>query len=170
MAPTNPGNNIANLRGYLQREENISFQDFDNILHDATEILQRCINPSQVSSTQGLIYGHIQSGKTAVIITTLALAADNGYRNFIVMTSDLNDIYNQTLDRIQRSLDGFQVLGKRDFQRYAGSNSITPLALVSSKNARVLRRVADLVQRLSWQNQTTMIIDDEADQASLDTK
>lgn len=169
MNKTNPGNNIASLREYLQREENISFQDFDNILHDATDILQRCTSPGQANSTQGLIYGHIQSGKTAVIITTLALAADNGYRNFIIMTSDLNDIYNQTLDRIQRSLDGFQVLGKRDFQNYAGSNSLMPLALVSSKNANILRKVTDLTRRLSWHSQTTMIIDDEADQASLDT-
>jgi hypothetical protein len=169
MASTNPGNHIANLRDYLQREENISSQDFDNILNDATEIVRRCTNPGHASSTQGLIYGHIQSGKTAVIITTLALAADNGYRNFIIMTSDLNDIYNQTLDRIQRSLDGFQVLGKRDFQHYSGSNSIMPLALVSSKNAGILGRVAAVVDRLSWQSQTAMIIDDEADQASLDT-
>jgi hypothetical protein len=168
MASTNPGSNIESLREYLQREENISLQDFENILRDATDILQRCINPGQVNSTQGLIYGHIQSGKTAVIITTLALAADNGYRNFIVMTSDLNDIYNQTLERIQRSLDGFEVLGKRAFQRYTG-NPVTPLVLVSSKNTRVLSRVLALVQRLSWQSQTTLIIDDEADQASLDT-
>jgi hypothetical protein len=168
MASTNPGTNISNLREYLQREENISHQDFSNILTDATDILQRCINPGQVNSTQGLIYGHIQSGKTAVIITTLALAVDNGYRNFIVMTSDLNDIYNQTLERIQRSLDGFEVLGKRSFQRYTG-NPVTPLVLVSSKNTKVLSKVSALVQRLAWQSQTTLIIDDEADQASLDT-
>ncbi len=168
MNSTNPGNNITNLREYLQREENISSQDFDNILRDSTDILQRCINPGQASYTQGLIYGYVQSGKTAVIITTLALAADNGYRNFIVMTSDLNDIYNQTLERIQRSLDGFEVLGKRDFQRYMG-NPVTPLVLVSSKNTKVLSRVSTLVQRLAWQDQTTLIIDDEADQASLDT-
>ncbi|MBD1862339.1 MULTISPECIES: Z1 domain-containing protein [Trichocoleus] len=169
MASTNPGNNIANLRDYLQREENISSQDFDSILRDATDILQRCTNPGEASYTQGLIYGNIQSGKTAVIITTMALAADNGYRNFIVMTSNLNDLYNQTLDRIQRSLDGFQVLGKRDFQRHAGSAVVMPLALVSSKNPAVLRKVIGLVERASWQSQTTMIIDDEADQASLDT-
>jgi hypothetical protein len=168
MASTNPGNNIENLCKYLQREENISLQDFDNILMDATNILQRCTDPGKKSSIQGLIYGNIQSGKTAVIITTLALAADNGYTNFIVMTSNLNDIYNQTLERIQRSLDSFEVLGKKTFLRYTGS-PITPLVLVASKGAPVLRKVSDLVQRLNWQNQTTLIIDDEADQASLDT-
>jgi hypothetical protein len=168
MASTNPGSNIASLREYLQREENISFQDFESILMDATSILLRCVDPGQVSSIQGLIYGNIQSGKTAVIITTLALAADNGYTNFIVMTSNLNDIYNQTLERIQRSLDSFEVLGKRTFQRYTGS-PITPLVLVASKGVPVLRKVSDLVQRLNWQNQATLIIDDEADQASLDT-
>lgn len=105
MASNTPGDNIQNLSDYLQREESISSDDFKNILNDATDILKYCIAPNEIGSTQGLIYGHIQSGKTAVIITTLALAADNGYRNFIVMTSNLNDIYDQTLDRIQRSLD-----------------------------------------------------------------
>jgi hypothetical protein len=168
MASTNPGNNIASLREYLEREEDISHQDFQNILADATNILQKCVDPGQVGSVQGLIYGNIQSGKTAVIITTLALAADNGYNNFIVMTSNLNDLYNQTLERIQRSLDGFEVLGKKTFQRYTGTPAAS-LVLVASKGGPVLRKVSNLVQRLNWQNQTTLIIDDEADQASLNT-
>jgi Z1 domain len=164
------GNNIRNLRDYLQREENISGQDFNNILNDALDILQRCLSPGKVGSAKGLIYGNIQSGKTAVIITTIALAADNGYKNFIIFTSDLNDLYEQTLDRIKRSLDGFQVLGKGDFRRYVGSGSAVPLVLVSSKNTKILCKVFELVvNKLKWQRELVMIIDDEADQASLDT-
>jgi len=45
----------------------------------------------------------------------MALAADNGYSNFIVMTSNLNDIYEQTLHRIKGALDSFQVFGKKEF-------------------------------------------------------
>lgn len=165
----NGGDNVRNLREYLQREENISYQDFAHILVDASDIIRRSLSPGKIGSTKGLIYGHIQSGKTAVIITTIALAADNGYSNFITLTSDLNDLYEQTLDRIKRSLDSFQVLGKRDFRHHVGSNSRVPLVLVSSKNTKILPKVLDLVQRLNWQSESVMIIDDEADQASLDT-
>lgn len=161
--------NISNLREYLHDEEDISYQDFADILHKSSEIYQRCLTPGQLGSTQGLIYGHIQSGKTAVILTTMALAADNGYKNFIVMTSNLNDIYNQTLDRIKRSLDGFQVFGKQEFQHNTGASIGVPLVLVSSKHPGTLRRASSIVQQLNWQQESVMIVDDEADQASLDT-
>ncbi len=163
------GDNITNLREYLHDDENISYDDFDNILQTSSEIFHRCLSPGQIGVAQGLIYGHIQSGKTSVILTTMALAADNGYTNFIVMTSNLNDIYEQTLERIKSSLDSFQVFGKKQFLNNPGASHGLPLVLVSSKHSQNLRRVSDIVQPLNWQNHSVMIIDDEADQASLDT-
>lgn len=163
------GSNIINLQDYLGREENFSTHDLNNLLNDACDIFRRCLNPSSPGSAKGLIYGYIQSGKTAVIITTIALAADNGYKNFIILTSDLNDLYEQTLDRIKRSLGSFQVLGKGDFTRHIGSTSTVSLVMVSSKNTRVLNRVIILANQLQWQHDSVMVIDDEADQASLDT-
>ena len=81
-----PGNNIRNLRDYLEREEKISPQDFENILKDAQDIFGRCLPLDENGIIKGLIYGNVQSGKTAIILTTMALAADNGYKNFIVLT------------------------------------------------------------------------------------
>lgn len=163
------GENITNLREYLHDEENISYQDFHNILQTAIEIFERCLDPGELGAVQGLIYGHIQSGKTSVILTTIALAADNGYTNFIVMTSNLNDIYQQTLDRVKSSLDSFQVWGKNEFNNNPGDNHGMPLVLVSSKHQARLGDVSNIIQELHWQNLSVMIIDDEADQASLDT-
>jgi hypothetical protein len=37
------GNHIQNLQDYLRREENISTQDFENILKDAQDIFKRCL-------------------------------------------------------------------------------------------------------------------------------
>ena len=103
------GDNITNLKEYLHDEENISYADFQQILQTASEVIERCQNHTQNGSVQGLIYGHIQSGKTSVILTTMALAADNGFNHFVVMTSNLNDIYEQTLERIKGALDSFHV-------------------------------------------------------------
>jgi hypothetical protein len=97
------------------------------------------------------------------------LAADNGYTNFIVMTSDSNDIYDQTLKRIKSSLDSFQVWGKKEFKNNQGDNNGMPLVLVSSKNKATLGKAFKIIQELQWQNESVMIIDDEADQASLNT-
>jgi len=163
------GDNVVNLREYLHDEENISYRDFDQILHTASEVLERCIDTTQNGSVNGLIYGHVQSGKTSVILATMALAADNGFNNFIVMTSNLNDIYEQTLDRIKGALDSFQVFGKTEIRQASGSTSGLPLALVCSKHPGRLQECLNIIRQSHWQNQPVIIIDDEADQASLDT-
>ncbi|MBD2312757.1 hypothetical protein H6G20_13885 [Desertifilum sp. FACHB-1129] len=163
------GDNITNLREDLHDEENISYNDFDQILQIASEVLERCLDRGENGSVKGLIYGHVQSGKTAVILTTMALAADNGFNNFVVMTSDLNDIYDQTLKRIKGALDSFQVFGKTEIRNNLAATPGLPLALVCSKNPRRLQDVLNIVQQSNWQNEPVIIIDDEADQASLDT-
>ncbi|MBN3944311.1 Z1 domain-containing protein [Nostoc sp. NMS9] len=163
------GDNITNLREYLHDEENISYDDFEQILQTASEVLERCLEPTQIGYVKGLIYGHIQSGKTSIILTTMALAADNGFNNFVVMTSNLNDIYEQTLERIKGALDSFQVFGKTEIRQTSRATHGLPLALVCPKSPRRLRDALNIVQLSNWQNQPVIIIDDEADQASLDT-
>lgn len=163
------GDNITNLREYLRDEENISYHDFERVIETAEKVLERCLYTTENGSVKGLIYGHVQSGKTAVILTTMALAADNGFNNFVVMTSNLNDIYEQTLDRIKGALDSFQVFGKKEIKQNPGVTLCLPLALVCSKHPRKLREVLNIFQQLNWRDEAVIIIDDEADQASLDT-
>jgi hypothetical protein len=162
--------NGRDLRRYLENTEGISPHDVDSIFADARDIFSRCVEPGQVGQAKGLIYGLIQSGKTAVIIALMAVAADNGYRQFVVLTTNLNDLYEQTLDRIKRSLDGFAVVGKREILRLQPAVRNAPLVMVASKGTPVLRKVKDAVDRVGWAGNTTMIIDDEADQASLNTQ
>jgi hypothetical protein len=163
------GENIEALRQHFQQQDAISAQDFSSILNDASSVLKNCVKPGTPSSSNGLIYGHIQSGKTAIIITTIALALDNGYRNFIVLTSDLNDLYNQTLERVRTALHSTQVFGKLDFRQTGTVSPQSPLVFVSSKNPRVLARLSARVRQLGREGETFLIVDDEADQASLNT-
>ncbi|WP_158260467.1 Z1 domain-containing protein [Chlorogloea sp. CCALA 695] len=163
------GDNISNLKEYLHDEENISYADFELILKTAIEVLERCLEPAKIGSVKGLIYGHIQSGKTSVILTTMALAADNGFNNFVVMTSNLNDIYEQTLERIKGALDSFQVFGKTEIKQNSRATPGLLLALVCPKHPTHLRGALNIVRISNWQAQSVIIIDDEADQASLDT-
>src|SRR5581483_2441660 len=59
---------------------------------------ERGIDPSRIPNhpVTGLVYGRIQSGKTRAMIASTAMAFDNGFRISIVMTSNINDLVNQT--------------------------------------------------------------------------
>ena len=162
------GSTTQSLRQEMQ-QNGIASSDCDVIVRTAINILNKCVSLGEEGSTQGLIYGNIQSGKTAVIIAAIAIGLDNGYENFVVLTSDLNDLYQQTFDRIQSSLHGARVLGKMDFRNPTGIAQNVPLIFVSSKNVTVLPRLATAIDQLGRNAENFLIIDDEADQASLNT-
>ena len=168
--PIVEGDNTQILRASM-RSDGISPPDCNSIIEAATQILRRCLRPGITGSVQGLIYGNIQSGKTAVIIAVIALGIDNGYRDFVVLTSNLNALYQQTLDRIQASMHSCEVFGKRDFNR-TGNRQVgahVPVIFVSQKGTHPLPRLTNAIEQLGRQSSSFLVIDDEADQASLDT-
>src|SRR5258707_13365001 len=64
----------------------------------------------------GLIYGLVQSGKTGVLTVKGAMGADEGYRTIIILTSDIEPLYEQTLGRAQEAFPGMDIIGKKDFK------------------------------------------------------
>lgn len=147
------------------------------IAERAGKILEYSVDPVAGSTepSYGLLYGLIQSGKTSIITVTAAMAADNGFKCVLILTSDINPLYNQTLQRIKSQLRGLTVLGKADwhdisrFERYIRTS---PFAIVSSKNTNHLGSLLEAFRKVGTMGAhglPTMIIDDEADQASLNT-
>src|SRR4051812_41529757 len=55
--------------------------------------------------TTGLLYGKVQSGKTMTSIAAVAMAKANGFRVFIVLTSDNIWLGRQTVVRFRDSLE-----------------------------------------------------------------
>jgi Z1 domain len=169
--PNVTGRNALSLRRHFETVDGIPGQDADMIFRDAAAVFARCRVEYEPGTVKGLIYGFIQSGKTAVILALLAIAADNGIRRFVVATSDLNDLYEQTLDRVKRSLNGFAVFGKRELKGNApGLQHPAPTVIVASKNVRMLPATRIAATTNGWHNESVLIVDDEADQASLDTR
>ena len=155
---------------------------------------------SDVFDVRGLVLGFIQSGKTTNFTALMAKAADAGYRLFIVLSGLDKGLRRQTQMRIDRELIGlgdsrgvslrvpFPPQGKQwhrlttddidgDFQsgtfNQAALQGPEPVILVIKKNGPVIRRV------LSWlglappntlREIPTLVIDDEADLASVDTR
>jgi hypothetical protein len=123
--------------------------------------------------TNGLIYGLVQSGKTGVMAVTGAIGADEGYRTILVLTSDSDPLYDQTLGRIREAFPGIDIIGKQDFKdlpAFLGRIRSGTCAIVSTKNANLLTTLIDNFRRGNVKGLSCLIMDDEADQASLNTK
>lgn len=133
--------------------------------------------------TRGLVLGYVQSGKTTNFMSVIAKAADVGYKLIIVLSGQTDNLRQQTQDRIQHYLLGSHPTRihplttlEKDF-----SEDILPEALLNQDDLRFLAVVKKNPARLSRLNKwlkkasaTTLascpilIIDDEADQASID--
>ncbi len=155
--------------------EGISSTSLVSITEKAVQILEKAIDPIAGPPEQpsdGLLYGLIQSGKTSVIQVAAAMAADNGFQCIVIFTSDIDLLYDQTLGRMKMALQGLKVLGKDDwkeasrFERYLRN---PPLVIVCSKNGSKLGSLLEAFKKAGARGLSALIIDDEADQASLNT-
>lgn len=145
------------------------------ILERAVQVIERSVDPIAGTPEQpsdGLLYGLIQSGKTSIITVATAVAVDNGFQCVIILTSDIDLLFKQTLERVRKALSGLTVLGKNDWRdttRFARQLRTTPFVVVCSKNGRVLHSLLEAFRTARAKGLPTLIIDDEADQASLNT-
>lgn len=118
----------------------------------------------------GLLLGNVQSGKTAQMLGIMSKLADEGYQIFIVLTTDNVDLQNQTYQRIKDSLPLFNVFGEKDEVAFAAASQAKPRVIVLKKNSRVLRKWRNiLLNAQTCRGLSLVIIDDEADAASLNT-
>ena len=139
------------------------------------EVVSKWVNPltGGREETNGLVYGLVQSGKTGVLTVTGAMGADEGYRALIILTSDNDPLYDQTLGRIQEAFPGIDILGKNDFKDQAAFLSRIKggtCAIVTTKNASCLRTLIENFKGGRVKGLSCLIIDDEADQASPNTR
>jgi len=159
----------------ILKEEIKDETSIQSIVDKAKQIIERSIDPNgdpPSTPSDGLLYGLIQSGKTSIITIATAIAVDNGFQCVIVLTSDIDLLYNQTLERLRKALRGVNVLGKNDFRdiaRFTRHVRNPPFVVVCSKNGNKLNSLLNSFQSTSAINLATLVIDDEADQASLNT-
>jgi hypothetical protein len=168
-------------------------------LDDSSDRVLRQLEPQETSAfdIRGLVLGFVQSGKTANFTALAAKAVDAGYRLVIVLSGVDNGLRRQTNIRLKRELVGFPdsrfgavalpPMGKQwheftrpelhgDFQpgfaNHAALQGSQPVLLVVKKNTRVLQRLLDWLDAAPAevrQRLPVLIVDDEADQASVDT-
>ena len=149
--------------------------EVQEIRETAEAVLQKWVNPLSGGKEEinGLIYGLVQSGKTGVLTVTGAMGADEGYRSIIILTSDNDPLYEQTLGRAQEAFPGMDIIGKKDFRdadAFLQRVKQGTCAIVTTKNSSLLRTLIQNFRRGKVRGLTCLIIDDEADQASLNTR
>src|SRR5262245_11348060 len=93
-------------------------EEVREISETADQVAEKWVNPLSggKEETNGLIYGLIQSGKTGVLTVTGAIGADEGYKAIIILTSDNDPLYDQTLARARQAFPGIDIIGKKDFK------------------------------------------------------
>ena len=147
-------------------------------------ILKRLSNDTtETGPIKGLVIGHVQSGKTANMEALMAMAADHGWNFFIVLSGSIENLRLQTLRRMQKDLNHEGNLiwhgiehpskksqyGERAVDLHFEKNAQSRYFTVCLKNASRLRKLIDWIHadKASHKQMKILIIDDEADQASI---
>ena len=155
---------LDQVLGLLQKQIG-NAEEVNDIGKTAKEVVGKWINPLSggKDSTNGLIYGLVQSGKTGVLTVTGAMGADEGYRTIIIFTSDNDPLYEQTLGRAQEAFPGMDIIGKKDFrdadaflQRIKGETC----AIVTTKNSNLLNTLIQNFRKGNVRGLSCLLIDD----------
>jgi hypothetical protein len=123
----------------------------------------------------GLLYGRIQSGKTVAMIALVAAAIDNGFRVVVVLTSDNVKLVSQTTERFAAlegpiTLDALNPEAWSNDAKHIGKHiPKAGVVFVCSKNNTRLEELIAFLKTVGAVNHPALILDDEADQATLDT-
>jgi hypothetical protein len=158
-----------------------SLEDLD---HASTKVVSMLDHPrTGVFETKGMVLGYVQSGKTTNFTSVIAKAADAGYRLFIVLSGIHDGLRQQTQERLESQLiaqapEYWIALTdvQNDFRPDVNVNAYLTgdkkvLCVVKKNSTRLgnLRKWLEGAQESVLRNCPTLIVDDEADQASINT-
>jgi len=177
------------VRGLL---DNLSIdrEGKDRLAAEAATILGKCIPPrGGPDGTTGLVLGYVQSGKTLSFTAVAALARDNGYPMVIVITGIATNLLSQSRGwletdlRLQTNRKWRLFLNPKPDQQQAVANVLTDwtdpelpdhrrktVLVTVLKNGTHLRNLVSLLRQLDLTRTPVLVIDDEADQAGLNTQ
>jgi hypothetical protein len=148
---------------------------------------------------KGLVIGDVQSGKTGNFIALMNKAADAGYNMIIVTTGVIEKLRRQTQERIEQGFGGFdanEFVGMKTITSYAKEdipsfmattknsdfkkninfkamlNDHVPIVAVIKKEKTALESMASWLEKQYGDqiNHSLLFIDDEADNATVNTK
>jgi hypothetical protein len=164
----------------------------DSLRDQAVSILSKGVAPTGGPDVQtGLVVGYVQSGKTLSFETVTALARDNEFQLIIVLAGVKTNLLNQTTDRMAddlgvRASRGWVLIDNpRDdneanqllrsaLDTWADPNSPRhfrrSILITVLKQHQRLSQLTQLLRRIDLSDVAALIVDDEADQVSLNNE
>lgn len=145
---------VASVKGTIDAISKNNLATFSHMDHDV-----------------GLLLGQVQSGKTGQMFGVMSAAADHGFELFLVLTSGMTALQQQTFERAIESIDTFNVCDENDEIQFFAKRLRQPTVVVLKKNASVLKKWKNHLASSGYcTGRPIFIIDDEADATSLNTK
>ncbi|MDR0861698.1 MAG: Z1 domain-containing protein [Oscillospiraceae bacterium] len=164
--------------------DDIPQEAVDNIFNNAANILSQCPNPQDTApnAETGVVIGKVQSGKTSNFIALTALSFDNGYGVNIVLGGSKKNLLAQNVQRIEGyynsvGTDVLPILNTQQNTSLLNAQTIRnflsegrKVIIVGLKHPQHINKIAEIFDDAVLRDIPTLIIDDEGDQATLNTK
>lgn len=174
--------NWSRHEAYLRSQPKWKTHQIASVAEESLRIISKTTPISRPEfQCRGLVVGYVQSGKTANFTAVAARAADVGYRLIIVLSGIHDSLRNQTQKRLDLELAGTgidwitltdEATDFREPEVADGFASSGTVLIVAKKITPILKRLnhwfSDLEGRLA--EVPVLLIDDEADQASINTR
>lgn len=177
---------------FKKMQSSWSEQRLNTVAKQSAEIVNCLSNPSKIdtdseeATVKGLVYGNVQSGKTAHIAALIAMYASSGCNLILVFSGVTKSLRQQTQDRLRHDLGidekgcynlitaNSDLLDKTQQNIQGLMNNNTPCIGVFKKSPAALRRLLAYLNNVSdtsfWKKRQILIIDDECDQYSINVK
>lgn len=168
-------------KGYLPE----SVEEIERSVHKSLKCLSN--NTTNIDPIKGLVVGNVQSGKTGHMAGLIAMAADNGFNMFIVFSGLLESLRLQNFERLVEDLNNSNSttvwtpvdhpcanmpIGQNLSDLTLNENSSAKYITACLKNPTRLKNLIDWLQSDARQQEKLriLVIDDEADQGSINTE
>ncbi|MBQ5610286.1 MAG: hypothetical protein IIU83_01670 [Fibrobacteraceae bacterium] len=182
-------NQFVDSQKIPSKKQGITAQGAAILREETCDILSHCNphNATDSTETTHLVVGYVQSGKTMSFTALTALASDNGYRVVIFLAGTKNNLLDQTSKRLEKDLINNQQDNINHYKIHSNpkpsdvddiaghiDSSQKPIILIPVlKQYQHIDDLTDMVSKFEFkeamQGETVLIIDDEADQASLNS-
>lgn len=175
------------LRSHFEHEERWDADRLSNLENASNVVVAHTPRPDRLRyQSKGLVVGYVQSGKTTNFTSVIAKLADEEYKFVIVLSGIHNGLRKQTQARLDAQLKELNrehwitlTDVDHDFIGYTASavsilkSTKKVILAVVKKNPIVLERLLEWLSgdgaRGALENLRVLVIDDEADQASVAT-
>jgi hypothetical protein len=173
----------------LNKLDKLDNEEKTILINETKSILSKCIKPENKNGeTTGIVIGYVQSGKTLSFTSLAALASDNNFKIIIFLAGNKNNLLIQTTKRLKKDLDTegknckiykvFQGPTRKENYHIRIKNILQqkepPTILITVlKHYNHINELSEIFRSTDlakvMKNRGVLIIDDEADQASLNT-